>query len=93
MKISPDETKLLGKVILDKKKFVEDETATRVRNLVENYLQKVAEKEKFWVMLYRDPFDGRYWEQVYLEGEYHGGGPPSLICLSKEDATIKYNLK
>ncbi len=88
-----DESKLIGKWILDGKKVIEDETATRVRHLVKEQLTKIAEKEKFWVMLYRDPADGRYWEQIYLEGELHGGGPPSLIHLSKEEVKEKYGIE
>ena len=43
-------------------------------------------------MLYRDPGDGRYWELAYPNGEMHGGGPPSLIMLTEQEAKTKYGL-
>jgi hypothetical protein len=90
MGILPDETKLIGKWILDGKDVVEDGTCTRVRELINQHLKKIATFEDGWEMLYLDPEDGRYWELVYLNGEWQGGGPLSLFNLSEAEARKKY---
>lgn len=90
MIINLNETKIIGKWILEGAKVVEDEDCTRINWLRSNYLVKIATNETGWIILYQDPEDKRYWELVYEHGELQGGGPPSLIQLSKEDAASKY---
>ncbi|MES2416533.1 MAG: Imm27 family immunity protein [Bacteroidota bacterium] len=90
MIISFNETKITGNWILDGAKVVEDENCKRINWLRSNYLMKIATDETGWIILYQDPEDKRYWELVYEHGELQGGGPPSLIQLSKEEATLKY---
>ncbi len=34
-------------------------------------------------ILYIDNDDNRYWELTYPKVYMHGGGPPTLICISK----------
>ena len=43
-----------------------------------------------WQLLYRDPKDGRLWEQTSPQGEMHGGGPPRLAVISEEEARKRY---
>ncbi|MEQ9110676.1 MAG: Imm27 family immunity protein [Rhodospirillaceae bacterium] len=69
-----------------------DETCGLIRELVLSVFKKVANSEDGWDVLYLDPRDGRYWEMVFPQGEGHGGGPPSLMNLSKDEAIKKYNI-
>jgi len=88
MKIKPEETDLLGKWEVVDGQVVSDATAERINVLVDKYLEKVAGSG--WETLFRDPRDGRYWELIYPESSWHGGGPPRLTYLSKEQARGKY---
>ncbi|MEM7379742.1 MAG: Imm27 family immunity protein [Bacteroidota bacterium] len=38
----------------------------------------------------KDPYDNRYWELSYPQGNLHGGGPPSLINLDKDYIVKEY---
>jgi hypothetical protein len=67
-----------------------DAVCDRIAVLLEKYLEKVATTG--WDTLYRDPQDGRYWEVLYLHGEMHGGGPPSLVQVAKDSVREKYGL-
>ena len=69
-----------------------DDACKRVQWLSQNYLIKVATDYSGWETLYRDPEDDRYWELTYPHSHMHGGGPPSLFNLSKEEAQMKYKI-
>lgn len=89
-----DETTLTGREIFDGKRIYSDVTWDRIRTLTRNSLEKVAESPESggWETLYRDPADGRFWEQVFLQGHRQGGGPPTLRVISHEEASVKYGL-
>jgi len=88
MNLKPDETDLRGEWIVVDGKVIGNEICDRIAFLIKHYLKKVAGGG--WETLYVDPNDGRYWELTYPESEMHGGGPPSLAVLSKEQAEAKY---
>ena len=92
MKLNSDETELIGKWIADGVQVRADPTCERIQWLTSRHLQKVTISKQWgaWETLFRDPDDGRYWEQTYPQSHMHGGGPPTLKCLSKEQAKAKY---
>lgn len=90
MNIEANKTEFHGKWILSGKNVIADEIVEQIRYLTSTVLDKIADGD--WEVLYRDPFDGRYWELTYLQSEMHGGGPPSLINVSTEIAKSKYKL-
>jgi hypothetical protein len=92
MKLEPNETELIGKWIVEKGKIRRDETCERVEKLVAEYLREIARDSSGWEMLYQDPEDRRYWEFTYPQSHMHGGGPPALKCLSREEAKAKYKI-
>lgn len=67
---------------------VADDSARRVEWLTSVRLERVAEGN--WTALYRDPKDDRLWELYYPLGEMHGGGPPALRLLGREEAAESY---
>lgn len=71
--------------------IVADENLIRIRALIADYLEEVGTDESGWSTLYRDPDDGRFWEQVFPYGYMHGGGPPSLVNLTEQKAREKYS--
>lgn len=81
----PEEVAIEGRWIFAKGKMVADEAALRIDDLTASYLEFVAAIDTC-SLLYRDPKDGRLWEQSYPQGEMHGGGPPKLSVVSLEEA-------
>ena len=92
MKINAQETQLVGKWIMQQGQIKGDSTCERIRDLTSNHLRRVAVSKQSgaWETLFQDPDDGRYWEQTYPESQLHGGGPPTLTHLSKDQAETKY---
>ncbi|MCW5831288.1 MAG: hypothetical protein KIS78_02375 [Labilithrix sp.] len=90
MRLRPDEIRLDGEWKMVSGQMVADAVSSRIATLVEKHLEKVAANG--WDTLYRDPQDGRYWELLYLHSERHGGGPPSLVQVTRDDVKIKYGL-
>jgi hypothetical protein len=92
MKLTSQETELIGKWVVENGQVRADATCERIQGLTSQYLRKVAisQQRGAWETLFQDPDDGRYWEQTYPQSEMHGGGPPTLKCLSKEQAKSKY---
>jgi hypothetical protein len=90
--IDPLEIEIIGRWTFENGVVVADEACFRIDKLVREYLVEVAISpiKEGWVLLFRDPADGRYWEQVFLESELQGGGPPSLRCIDTEQAGEKY---
>lgn len=91
--LKSDEFKLQGKWITSNDKVIDDEISNRITFLKNNYLIKLATSDDGWDTLFQDPNDKRFWELIFEKGELHGGGPPSLIVISKVDIEKKYNLK
>ena len=92
MKLNLQETELIGRWVVESGQVRADSTCERIQWLTSHYLKKVAISKQWgaWETLFQDPDDGRYWEQTYPLGHMHGGGPPSLKCISKEQAKAKY---
>ncbi|RYE26746.1 MAG: hypothetical protein EOP45_03375 [Sphingobacteriaceae bacterium] len=92
MEIDISEIKIVGNWSFDGSKIIADEQSLRIERLIANYLTKIKTDYSGWDTLYRDPDDGRYWELIYPKSEMQGGGPPSLILLSDDQASNKYTL-
>jgi hypothetical protein len=92
MNLRPDETELVGKWIEVAGIVDGDETCKRIEQLVRNSLDQVGNADSGWAKLFVDKNDGRYWELTYPHGDWHGGGPPSLACVSASYAKSKYKL-
>jgi Immunity protein 27 len=91
-KLLKNETLLSGKWVVVNKQVIGDEACQRVKYLTSEVLEKIATTGGGWEILYRDNSDGRYWELFYEQGDWHGGGPPSLKNISEEEAKEKYQL-
>jgi hypothetical protein len=89
-RLQPQETELVGGLILVNGRIVGDLVADRIEALVSTVFQEVAVGN--WEVLYRDPNDGRYWELTYPQGHMHGGGPPALKVVSHDQAMQKSNV-
>ena len=92
MKLQPSETELTGKWLFEHGRIVGDDTLERVDWLTKNHLVKLAQDQSGWFTLFRDPDDGRYWEHYYPQSFMHGGGPPALRVISREEAETKYGV-
>ena len=92
MKLKPSETELVGVWDVQDGLVIADETARRIEQLTNSYLRKTAISPEFgaWETLFQDPEDGRYWERTYPRSHTHGGGPPLLRYISREEARTKY---
>ena len=89
-RLAPDENELVGHWVLVDTRVVGDATCERVEWLTAEVLEIVGTSESGWETLFRDPSDGRYWERTYPRSELHGGGPPTLRCLTEAEASRKY---
>ena len=89
--IDSRETALIGKWLADGPRVTPDATCRRIESLVAAHLDEVARSADGWSTLFRDPADGRLWERTYPQGELHGGGPPSLHCVSLSQARAAYD--
>jgi hypothetical protein len=92
MNLRPDETLLAGNWIEVDGKVDGDETCKRIEQLIHDVLRQVGTADGGWAKLFVDERDGRYWELTYPHGEWHGGGPPMLTCVSNSYARSKYEL-
>ena len=86
-----DEVVIEGRWVSVRGKLVADEAALRIDDLTTSYFEFVGAIDT-WSMLYRDPKDGRLWEQTYPESQTHGGGPPKLAVISSEEARQRYSV-
>ncbi len=89
----PHEQRIVGRWEVVGGKVLADDTCKRIDRLKQNYLTKLCASRKLgeWMVLYRDPRDGRFWEATYLDSEMHGGGPPALINISEDEAKGRYD--
>ena len=92
MNLRPDEVELEGKWQIDGSTMRADSVCARIEELTTSVLELVAHSPQVgaWETLFRDPSDGRFWERTYPQGELHGGGPPRLAVISREEAKRKY---
>ncbi len=73
-------------------KIIADNTSQRIFDLVNGYLIKIGHDQSGWNTVYQDTDDGRLWELTYLESDLQGGGPPSLVVISRDAAELKYKI-
>jgi len=90
--LSPDETCLIGNWSVRGDEVVADDTCLRIGVLVSEQLVQLAQTSDGWSKLFRDPADGRLWEHSYPQAEMPGGGPSSLLCISRQAARAKYGV-
>jgi hypothetical protein len=88
--LSPDETMLIGQWKMANGRVVADETCKRIEVLIRGHLVALASSPDNWSTLYQDPNDLRLWEHTYPQSHLHGGGPPSLTCISVSDAQTRF---
>ncbi len=86
MKLDSEEVFLEGKWEEKDGSVKKDATAARIEWLIHHWLKKVAASQDGWTILYQDLTDQRFWELTYPHSEMHGGGPPTLRYLSREEA-------
>jgi hypothetical protein len=67
------------------------EDAARIHKLVQSELEFVGATDGGWSRLFRDKADGRFWEHTYPHSELHGGGPPRLAVISRDEAQQRYS--
>jgi hypothetical protein len=91
MKLRENETVLVGNWIEVDGTVVGDEACNRIEQLIRS-LDRIAVSDAGWTTLFRDAKDGRYWELTFPHGEWHGGGPPTMTCVSVELVRSKYGL-
>lgn len=91
MAISPDETQIVGRWVEAHGELQPDAACRRIERLVDTELERLAaDPDGGWDALYRDPDDGRLWECVYTDSDFHGAGPPTLQVVGAEAAAEKY---
>ncbi len=90
--ISPDEFEIVGGFTQENGKLVPKKSSYRIVALCDNLLEKIISSEVHYSILYRDPNDGRYWELIFTEPEFHGGGTRKLTFISDNEAKVKYQL-
>jgi hypothetical protein len=91
MKITADESKLVGRWVLEDGRLISDDISKKITELIKYYLTEIGHDSSGWLTLYRDPNDGRFWELDYPQSELHGGGPPRLRVISPDEASQKYH--
>jgi hypothetical protein len=62
----------------------------RIRWLVADCLEPLGTTANGWDWLFRDPRDGRWWEQTFPLGSLHGSGPRRLAVIDRTAALAKY---
>jgi len=94
LNLRQDETQLVGNWKSEGGVVSADAIALRIQQLCTKFLVKIAEDpaSSGWITLFRDPADGRLWERTYPQSDMHGGGPPSLICISEAEALARYGV-
>lgn len=93
MELSANENELVGQWIFENGKVINDPVADRIGWLIKNKLKKIGVASGGWEALFIDPGSGRLWERSFPNSGLHGGGPPSLTSITKEDAVKKYDIK
>ncbi len=91
--IDAAETSLIGRWLPTGSGVVADETCRRIESLVTSHLVELARTADGWSALYKDPSDGRLWEHTYPHSEMHGGGPPTLECITPIQAKTAYGVE
>ena len=90
--LNEHESEIEGKLFSNGSEVEFDEKCKRIEWLTSSVLNKVSVNSDGWETLFRDPKDKRLWVLYYPQSELHGGGPPSLCLVSKEEAELKFSL-
>ena len=90
MKLTPQDTDLVGQWLMKKGTVVADPICRRIEWLIAKQLVQLGADTSGWCELYRDPNDGRLWELTWPQSDMQGGGPPRLTCLTDDAAQRKY---
>jgi len=86
--LGADERELVGMWLDLGMKVTGDAVTDRIEWLVATGLEKLADKEAELAELYRDPRDGRLWEQLLPFPD----GPPTLRLITPQAASDKYGI-
>jgi len=89
-RLSPNETLLEGQWLNTDDQIVSNEACARIEWLTTDILKLVRVDRSTWLKLYQDPLDKRYWLLYYPQTELHGGGPPSLMAITYEEADLRF---
>ena len=90
--LASDESALRGDWVQVGAQMQGDAVCERIEWLVKSRLERVATDASGWDTLYKDPRDGRMWELTYPRSEMHGGGPPSLTVVARDEASRRYEV-
>jgi hypothetical protein len=90
--LAPDEMLLQG-ALSGEITGTPDAGESRIRWLVAHRLHAVASSPDGWEWLFRDPRDGRLWEQSFPLGSLHGSGPRRLAVITPAAAHAKYGVR
>ena len=90
--LKKNETILIGSWLRDKDKVVADDVCNRIDWLINHFLKKITTDQSGWEILYQDLNDKRYWTLTYPNGNWHGGGPPTLKAITQTEALTKFKL-
>lgn len=82
MQLQPNEVILIGSTYFKDGKVCKDSIFIRIEELISTSLIKIKTDESGWIVIYQDPIDSRYWELSYTDSHLHGGGCPTLKCIS-----------
>jgi len=91
-KPSSGETSLVGSWVMKSGSMIQDSVCERIQWLTDSHFKQVTVDGDNWSALYKNPDDGSYWELTYPQSHMHGGGPPTLQRISKEDACKQYGI-
>jgi hypothetical protein len=89
---SSSETRLVGSWIEKDGSVVQDSICERIQWLTDSCFEQLSVDGDNWSALYKNPDDGSYWELTYPQSHMHGGGPPKLQRVSKDDALERYGI-
>jgi hypothetical protein len=90
LKLSADETELVGQWLSRGPRIVSDPNCQRIERLIAEFLVALGTDESGWDALYRDPLTGRLWELTWPQSDQHGGGPPRLRLVHADEVRPKY---
>lgn len=91
--LAPNETKLEGEWVTADDQITSNDACRRIDWLVTEVLKLIRVDRTTWEKLFQDPKDSRYWLLYYPYSEMHGGGPPSLMEISYQDAEARFKAK
>ncbi len=61
-------------------------------DLIASHLVHLADSADGWTTLFRDPLDERYWVRTFPQSHLQNGGPPTLRCVSRSEASARFGV-